>query len=362
MQVVIRADSSYAIGSGHVIRCLSLADELIKYGYNVLFICRELPGHQIELIRQRGFTVYSLPFVKISKYEAKKEYSDWLGATWQEDYKETKDIIKINYTKISWLIVDHYTLDYEWESAFRKITNRILVIDDLANRKHDCDLLLDQNLYPDAENRYTKLLGKNYLSLLGPKYALLRPEFFEMRNQNKISKNNLFRILIFFGGSDATNETTKALAAIESLNDLSMYIDVVVGVAHAHKEEIKKICAKMNNVSYHSPAKNMAELMLLADLAISGGGSTTWERCCLGLPSLTINVVEHQMAITAGVENIGAAINLGLANDVSVQLLCSSIRKVMSDTQALENMRLSGMQLVDGLGVSRVVEAMNKLN
>ncbi len=362
MRVIIRTDSSYAIGSGHLMRCLSLADGLIESGHDVRFVCRELPGHQIDLVEQRGFTVYRLPFVPGLQYENGNQHGDWLGLSWQDDCQQTNNVFQKDDAKPEWIVVDHYSLDNNWEKKFREMGVKLLVVDDLADREHDCDLLLDQNLYANSIERYLNLLNSSCVPLLGPNYALLRSEFSKLRANLNDNNYKEFRVLVFFGGSDVTDETSKTLTAIEILTDLSLQVDVVVGVGHENKENIKMKCSQMTNVNYHCPANNMAKLMMSADLSISGGGSTTWERCCLGLPSLTINVVEHQVAITEGVEQAGAAINLGMANEVSIELICSSVRRLVTEPELLDDMRSSGMRLVDGLGVSKVIDEMNRLS
>ncbi len=297
MKFAIRTDSSTKIGSGHLMRCLTLAEELREKNQQVVFVCRELEGNLIHLIKQKGFEVFSLPFPS-GDFEADPSvpHSKWLETSWQNDLEQTKEALKI-FGEFDWLVVDHYALDCKWEAEIRDLTRKIMVIDDLADRKHDCDLLLDQNLYENMEVRYQGLVPDKCKLLLGPQYVLLRKEFKEARKNLRKRDGSIKRILIFFGGVDPTNETEKALKAIDELNKPEIVIDVVVGASNPNKQQIEKLCSERPNTNFYCQVQNMAELMNEADLAIGAGGTTTWERCYLGLPSIVVPIADNQVAI-----------------------------------------------------------------
>jgi len=145
MNILIRVDSSNAIGSGHVMRCLTLADSLREKGCNCQFVCRNHPGNLSALIQEKGYRVTLLPLQEF-QVEAYPHHADWVGADWQIDAKETGSLIATLETPPAWLVIDHYGLDARWETSLRPAVGRIFVIDDLADRTHDCDCLLDQNL------------------------------------------------------------------------------------------------------------------------------------------------------------------------------------------------------------------------
>ena len=217
-QVVIRADASVQVGSGHVMRCLTLADALRKRGAEVHFICRELPGHLGGVLTDKGYPVHWLPApvadgVAIPAHTA---HSAWLGVPWAVDADQTRDRL-MGLPEIDWMIVDHYALDQTWESRMRPLVKRIMVIDDLADRPHDCDILLDQNLVAGMENRYHGKIPENCSCLLGPQYALLRSEFSMLRSTSLARRKppELKRLLIFMGGSDPTNEISKVIAGVK---------------------------------------------------------------------------------------------------------------------------------------------------
>ena len=152
LKVAFRCDASIQIGSGHVMRCLTLANELHDKGVEITFVCREHPGHLFDFIETSKHCLMSLP-LPTSLAVGKLAHAQWLGVTQEEDARQSIEALKI-IGHVDWLVVDHYALDVEWETAMRVGTEHIMVIDDLADRKHDCDVLLDQNYYDGLEGRY----------------------------------------------------------------------------------------------------------------------------------------------------------------------------------------------------------------
>ncbi len=351
MKVYFRTDASTHIGSGHVMRCLTLADILKEQRAETSFICRELPGNLCDHIESKGYKVFHLPYEKNGHVPDGNStpYSRWFGVDGKTDAEQTNDILNVG-DQTDWLIIDHYSIDNRWESKIRSYTSKIMVIDDLANRKHDCDLLLDQNLYEGMECRYDGLVPEDCITLVGPKYALLRREFADARKKMKGRDGTVKRILISFGGSDRTNETAKTLEAIGILNMPNVAVDVVVGSANPHKEEIEELCSTLTSTYYHSQVSNMAELMVNADLAIGAGGSTTWERCSLSLPSIVVAVAENQITIAEAVDKAGAALYLGKNDQVSEADLCLSIKEILEHPERNEKMAHCAGALVEGDG------------
>lgn len=346
MKISIRVDSSLEMGSGHLMRCLTLADALRENGAEVSFVCRELPGNFSAYLEEKGFEVQRLPYDKSLSGDIEKslKHSAWLGADWETDALQTVEIL--TGEQADWLIVDHYAIDYRWEVKLRLYTKKIMVIDDIADRQHDCDLLLDQNLYEDMESRYDGLVSEDCQKMLGPKYALLRREFVEARKNLKMRDGTVKRILIFFGGSDPTNETEKALEAVHMINRPDIAVDVVVGSANPHKEKIEGLCSKLQNAHFHCQVDNMAELMVKADLAIGAGGSTTWERCFLGLPAITLTIAENQVETTSAVEATGAAWNLGENSEVDPESILMALKKAIDNPYQLRKMSNIGTALM----------------
>ncbi|HMM19534.1 MAG TPA: UDP-2,4-diacetamido-2,4,6-trideoxy-beta-L-altropyranose hydrolase [Selenomonadales bacterium] len=309
MNIAIRTDSSVTIGSGHVMRCFTLADLLADKGHRVYFICRDLPGNMSNMLVARGYPVFLLPG------------EDFNGV---QDAAQTAALLAEQ--KPDWLITDHYQIDEKWEALQRRYVGSIMAIDDLADRKHDCDLLLDQNLYQNQGARYEGLVPSNCRKLLGPRFVLLRKEFDEARRRLKPRTGNISRILLFFGGSDPDNVTAKALKAFELFDYDDICLDVVVGEMNPNKQQIEEDCSRLKNARYYCQVDNMASLMLEADLAIGAGGTATWERSCLGLPCITLLIAENQVEVTEAVASNDATWNLGWHETVTSERIAEVIQ------------------------------------
>jgi UDP-2,4-diacetamido-2,4,6-trideoxy-beta-L-altropyranose hydrolase len=356
MNVVIRADASRIIGTGHVMRCLSLAEVLSNRGASVSFICRLHDGHRCELIEKRGFRVQSLP-LSTSKIEpdCKSSYSAWLGESWQDDAAETITAIETIGSRPDWLIVDHYALDSNWEECVRASVGRIMVIDDLADRKHECDLLLDQNLYEDAEIRYRGLVPEDCQLLFGPRYSLLRDEFRVARAGLAARSGTVRRLLVFFGGSDYANHTSAILDALSAIDLGDIAVDVAIGDQHEYRDEIDAICRE-RNFECHVQTNRLAELMSEADIAIGAGGSATWERCCMGLPCLTFVVADNQRQQV----NDAALAGILTAPDTEPEKtegVVAHLQSLIDNPLLCESMSRRSMSIVDEYGADRVRRA-----
>lgn len=314
-KIAIRVDASEQIGSGHLMRCLTLADS-IKDRAEIHFITRKLKGALPELIAEKGYAIHELQ--SEAPEEALQGYEKWLTVKRSTDAKQSRAVLRELKT-VEWLIVDHYALDESWEKDMRPYASKIFVIDDLANRRHDCDILLDQNYYKDRNERYKGLVPKQCQLWLGPAHAILRPEFYEERKRLRQRDGTIRRILIFFGGSDASNETSKAMRAVEMLGRSDLQVDVVVGKSNPHRMKIEEDCKKHANWQYHCQIDYMARLMNKADLAIGAGGTTTWERCCMGLPAIVVSVAENQEQIAKDSAEYGCIVYLGKSEFVTIK-------------------------------------------
>ena len=342
MNIIFRVDSSSQMGIGHLMRCLTLADVLEKKNYTVTFICRELKGNLIKSIKH---SVLILPVDK--DFQSDDLHLSWLGATQEQDAKQTIQVIPDN---ADLLIVDSYALDEVWHKQLKPYTKKIMVIDDLADRKFDCDVLLNQNLGSQKEDYQGKVLSDCEL-LLGCDYALLRPEFAELRKQATEKRKNtkeIKNIFISLGGSDKNNVTYDILQQIDG----DFNIVVVLGGASTHQEMIKDY-AKDRDVKVIINANNMAELMLKADLAIGASGATSLERCCFGLPTLLYVLAENQKRVAENLEQLGAAtIARNLEND---------IQALVDDFSLWQFMSSKSQSICDGLGAKKVVAYLGRL-
>jgi UDP-2,4-diacetamido-2,4,6-trideoxy-beta-L-altropyranose hydrolase len=350
MNVFFRVDSSIEIGSGHVMRCLTFADLLREKDFKISFICREQSGNLIDYIENKGFNVHRLKNgFNTEEIEYITDHSHWLTVNWETDVLDTIAILK-NENNIDWLIIDHYAIEKKWENEIKPYVKNIMVIDDLADRLHDCKLLLDQNYFPDYENRYNGLVPRFCLKLLGPQYALLRSEFKNVPTDFKKRNGEIKHILIYFGGIDLTNETTKALEGIRLLKQTSITVDVVVGSTNPNKVQIKKHCSLMPNVNFYCQVSNMAELMIKADLAIGAGGITTWERCYLGLPSITIIIAKNQAKVLEALGDAGATWNLGFSHEVLSKDIAQKVSEALINPFLVRQMSEKSKLLIKGRG------------
>jgi len=355
MCVFFRVDSSVHIGIGHLMRCLTLADGLNEKGVKCHFIHRSHPGHLAKLIESRGYQVTLLSPPKPSTVKVVDgDYDAWLGVSQKKDAEETIEVL--GNIKPKWLIVDHYALGSEWECRLKPYTEKIFVIDDIANRSHACDLLLDQN-YGSSKEKYSGYLDENCLVLAGSKYALLRPEFAQWRDyslRRRDKSKGLNSILINFGGVDSENYTGRVLEQINKSNIASStVITVVMGASAPHTELIRN---QSKNLPFQtivkSNVKNMAELMSNADLAIGAAGATSWERCCLGLPTIQLVIAENQRLV---------ADMLSKENAVKVVDDVSEITDLLERANDfLSSLSQRCRRITDGLGCQNVLMELNK--
>lgn len=337
MKVFIRADASVQIGTGHVMRCLTLADKLRNKGAAVSFICRKLPGDLCRLINKKNFAVYKIP---------NRDLSSGFDIDVDFDAEETCRILSREQEVTDWLIVDHYSLGEKWERRQRPHVKKIMIIDDLADRSHDCDLLLDQNLNKDMQNRYNGLVPDYCIKFLGPRHAFLRSEFVVARQGLRQREGRVKRILVFFGGTDPANQTVKVLEAMRLTGFSEISVDVVVGKTNPYQGQVKEFCSAMANVNFYCQVQNMAQLMVNADLAIGAGGATVWERCYLGLPAIILVVAQNQAEVASAVAGAGAARNLGWSAGISVEELAEAIKWAIDNPDEIKRMSKKALNLM----------------
>jgi UDP-2,4-diacetamido-2,4,6-trideoxy-beta-L-altropyranose hydrolase len=357
MSFMFRVDASLEIGIGHVMRCLTLADALKAKGVECVFICREHSGNSIEKIRDKDYPVHVLPVCEQESGHGDLFHASWLGATQEQDAVACAAILAQN--PVDWLIVDHYALDKQWESALRPHYRKIMVIDDLADRQHDCDLLLDQNLVANREHRYDGLLPESCACLLGPEYALLQAQYAEWHKRVPPRSGVIRRILVYFGGADNVNLTGKSIAAFLALNRADIALDVVTHPASRHMENIRQQTAGHSQITLYESLPSLARLMVKADLAIGAGGATSWERCCLGLPSLVITLAENQKPIAVELERQGLIRWLGHSDEINEAILTQALKEIVENKLSPEWSEKCH-QLIDGKGILRIMEKLHE--
>jgi UDP-2,4-diacetamido-2,4,6-trideoxy-beta-L-altropyranose hydrolase len=358
MKIAFRTDATNQIGTGHFIRCLTLADELKEQGAQICFISRNLPNHFRDMLAAKGMKLLSLINSVSAAPIDDLAHSAWLGISQAQDAQDT--IQALAGQTCEWLVVDHYALDARWENAMRKTAKRIMVIDDLADRQHDCELLLDQNFYADMQTRYSGKVPAHCQLLLGPQYALLREEFRKLREQIKPRTGKVKKLLVFFGGVDADNYTGLAIKALADMALKEVHVDVVIGAQHPCRAEIETNCAALGFVC-HVQTDKMAELMAFADLAIGAGGTATWERGCLGLPTYAICTADNQQRQVTDAAQEGLLYTPEISGDMN-STIQKHTRALIENSYLRQFFSKKNMQAIDGDGILRIIKKLDCTN
>jgi len=365
MIITFRCDASIQIGSGHVIRCLTLAKALKKEGADISFICRDHEGNLNGYLEKEGIQVYRLSRPDTSSSYSQKSnvkntgnHEGWLGASQIEDARECRAIIE--NLNPDWLIVDHYAIDKTWQLSLAGYYKKLMVIDDLADREHLCDLLLDQT-YGRQTNDYNNLVPTECQRLSGAKYALLKPEFSRLRAYSfeRRRKPKFDNILVSMGGIDSNNITSTVLHALNhcELHDEAK-ITVIMGLSAPNVDEVNILAASMRyNTQVKVNVSNMAEVMANSDVAIGAAGTTTWERCCLGLPTIMMVLAKNQEYAASILHKNGVVLLVKPGDAVKTELI-KHIRFLENNKSELVILSQNSMNVSDGKGVERVVDSL----
>ena len=371
--IVFRCDASLLMGSGHVIRCRTLARELNLRGAEITFLCRRKPGDLIKLLEQE-FAVLALPERPLASsqmadgqvLEGRALYGEWLGCSQDQDSADCLEALHAaERSEVQWLVVDHYGLDASWQCQLLEGLGRnpgadagskaprILVIDDLADRPHQADILLDQNFFGEATHqRYQGLLPPKCTQLLGPHYALLEAEYTQLHPLLP-PRTELRRVLVFFGGVDSANFTAQALEALMEPELAHLAVDVVLGLQSPHRQAVAELVSRRPDTTLHGPLPSLAGVIARADLAIGAGGATTWERACLGLPSMVVAIATNQWPFAEVLDQASHLQLLGSSSTVSARRIHQALQAALEQPWP----RPSGSSLSDGWGARRVVAA-----
>lgn len=369
LKIAIRADASLLIGKGHIMRCLTLADEIQTHqgDAEITFLTTPHLGNLDQFILEQGFKVISLP----SPFDCleKNNTATWLGRSQEEDAIACQATLKQHYDII---IVDHYAIDIHWHQLMRKYCDKIMVIDDLANRQYDCDILLDQTL-SRSDLDYKKLIPATCSTLTGEIYTMLRKEFSLCRIEAKHKRNKLrslpkdFHVLISLGGFDIDNISQLAINALKALYNTSLTFTatLILSSQSKHLARITSTVASLPWLTLELDCSTMSLQMLKADIAIGASGATAWERCCLGLPTLSIETASNQVLVSSSLLKQGAIINLGSSQCLSSSDIVEAFNKLLTDSveknihgllyqQLIEN----SFTCIDGKGSERVYRQM----
>jgi len=344
--LLFRVDASIQMGTGHVMRCLALAQAWLYEGGEAYFCTGE--GFPIAL--DRRLSVEGVKRIELQRV-----------ANMEEDAETTISYCRRYHS--SWLVVDGYHFDANYQQRIKAAGLQLLVIDDYGHAdRYEADFVLNQNISANA-NLYPRIASYTQL-LMGCKYALLRREFwawrdevrYQLRSQPPSSK---LRILVTLGGSDPNNTTMTVLEALKELDLNRLNVKVIVGGSNPHLDPIKAIVDRFgDSVSLYFDVTQMPELMAQSDLAIAAGGSTCWELALLGVPALLIVLAENQSAIAKKLDELKVGINLGEYQHVTPHLIAQKIAELLQDLDRLTAMSQKALELVDGYGSNRTIKWM----
>ncbi len=349
LRIAFRTDANQQIGTGHFMRCLTLADEMRRSADDICFVAKALPLYLQQMLTERGFQYIALPETKVTQQTDELPHAAWLTTSQAKDAEQTLAVL--GASTWDWLVVDHYALDHRFETSLRTLCKHVMAIDDLADRVHNCDVLLDQNYCEDQAQRYIGKVPAHCRLMLGPSFALLRPEFKATRDKVQVRTGKVNNILVFFGGVDADNLTGQVLDMLIRLN-LVVQVNVVIGNQHPQKEMIQLLC-KQHSYICHVQTNQMASLMAEADLAIGAGGTAVWERCSMGLPSVCIVTAENQRQQLQYLQSAGLVVTPTNQED-TISFLSSYLKCLGTSSSSRQVQSQRMMALVDGRGIDKV--------
>jgi UDP-2,4-diacetamido-2,4,6-trideoxy-beta-L-altropyranose hydrolase len=344
LRLAVRTDASSAIGTGHVFRCLALTDELRRLGGEVVFVCAKTQGNLADMLIEMGYSLRWIP----DRLSPEADANATLAALAEDG-------------KFDWLLVDHYGLDVRWERILRSSIRRLVALDDLADRSHDVDLLLDSSHDTAEAVLYEKLVPPGATLAVGQEYILLRREFFG-RTPPERNAGPVRRILVTLGGNDPLNATGLTLDALDDPVFSGIQIDLTLGLSNPRLEHHKSRASAMPNVTAHVQSSRMADLMADADLCLGAGGMTSRERCYMGLPSLILVLAENQLEFATKLERMGCARNLGYADRLHPDQLRAEMHAAVIDPAWRQNASLKSLEQVDGRGAPRTIDLMFNLS
>ena len=342
--VVLRADASTRIGTGHVVRCTTLAEELIRRGWQALLATRELPEAMRRPLESAGIEV--LPLAGDAPLE-------------DEPARIAERLPARSGTSPVVVVTDHYGVDTSWHRRAAWAT-AIAAIDDQAERAQEVHLLLNQNLGATPA-RYAGLVPPDANLLLGPLYALVRPEFARAPGASSARvglRAGVPRVLVMLGGSDEPDVTRRAASAAA---ELGYAADIVVGPAYRNTASLREWASGRSGITLHVNSSRVAGLMEAADVCVGAAGSASWERCALGLPAILVTLAQNQVEVATLLASAGAAVSLGWHEDVTDMTLAAAIRDLVEDSARLRSMSEAAATITDGRGTIRVADAFEEV-
>lgn len=354
MNIAFRVDSSSIIGSGHLMRCLALAKSFNQLNTRVAIVTREYATSLVRKLKNTEQIVWSLLADHNKEKNITADLNTWLQGTPQDDVNEMYDILPF---KPDVIITDHYGINADWESLVKQRGAKVIAIDDLANRTHNCDILIDANLVDNYTIRYNKIVPPKAKLLLGPQYAFIKDQ---MVNQKKIRERRYIQnIFIFYGASNQTLEVNKVLSALSANSEIKFH--VILGTKKIYQSDLTQKYAQNSNILFYEFIDDLSELLNLSDIAFAAGGTNTWERCLFGLPTLVTTVAENQVKIAQYLDKIGCIRYLGTSKSVSIDDIRSAFKNIQEHPeQQAEISRKSAEIMKEAVGIDKLASILLK--
>lgn len=352
MNVAIRVDASCIMGTGHVMRCLVLAKKLLQRGHDVCMISRPLEGNLIAYCQSQHISVKILPCIEEGLLKKNKNtYASWLGVSQETDAAQS--VAALRSFSPDWLVFDHYALDKTWQHIMQVLNVKILAIDDLAERQHACDILLDTNPWENKNVRYINRIPSHALSLLGPKYALLRDMFAQLKQHPPLKKHN--QLLVFFSGADPTGENLKLLKACQTFSTLPFEIKMVFGMANPMKTEL--LAASFPDfLTCVERLPDFEKELSASRYAFGSAGVSAIERSCLNIPATLVCIAQNQRLMAEQLAASGQCRYLGEAENTHTQTYIDELTWLCEHWETLPEMPKNSD--IDGHGADRVIDVM----
>lgn len=337
MKVIFRVDSSNKIGSGHIMRCIAMAEKL-KCFTDVIFISRRLKGNINHIVSQSGFNLIELE-------APKTDNGTWLTVGFKQDAEETVQILKSITEKIV-LITDHYELDEQWETIIKPYVNKIVVIDDLGNRKHYCNILID-NSTEEGIIKYKNLINYNGQIIYGRQYQIFRDEFLLQKAKNSCNLKRIEKVLAFFGGSDPTAETLRFIRNLNFPKYQHIKFYIIIGESNPLKDYIARELCCFSNTELLIQISNMAECLTNVDICFGAAGVSNWERVFLQVPSFCVSVADNQKIAENTFDFSKPYIYLGHFDNINDTIYEKALEWAINNVEILNNIKHNASKIFE---------------
>lgn len=352
MRVAFRVDGSQEIGTGHVRRCLSLAQALQDEGIQTLFVCRRLDeASELPQLGEQSVAWLPAPSGDFTPSTQDPTHAAWACIGWEEDAQQTTEVLA--GLELDWLIVDHYAFDQRWHRAVSTALalKHLAVIDDLGDRPLAADLLIDHNLDINHQAKYAAVLQGAKAMLTGPRYALLSKAYAEAAPYS--FREQVASIGIFMGGVDPGGMSAEALRGCRETAGFIGEIEIVSSPRSPYHLALKALAAKWPRTRVVADLPDLSSFFARHDIQIGAGGGASWERCCMGAPTVACSLAANQDVVLSALQRLGV-VEVVADTIPASRAFGHAVLSLMGDADRRRAMAATARTLVDGAGSARV--------